>query len=204
VDEKTRALYFLNTAEIEGVDLNAGVARFGGQPKLYLKIVGTFTKNIGAHIDALNELVQDEANIAEYAVKVHGVKGSCYGIDALKVGKMAEGLEFAAKAGNYDEIVSGNGALADAVNELVPKLEDLVQRAQEDGSGKAKKPEPQKELLATLFNAAGEFDVDAISAAITELEKYDYDKNGALVAWLSGKANNFAYDEIREKLKDLI
>ena len=43
---------FVN-ADIEGLDLEAGVARFGGNPKLYAKIIKTFIDNIGPHLDKL-------------------------------------------------------------------------------------------------------------------------------------------------------
>jgi hypothetical protein len=53
-------------------------------------------------LDKLGSLSRE--TLPDYAVTVHGLKGASYGICAGEIGKEAEELEHAAKAGDYDQV----------------------------------------------------------------------------------------------------
>jgi len=192
---------FTNT-DIEGLDLSAGVARFGGNEKLYAKILKTFIDNIGPHLDTLDGLTQE--GLADYAIEVHGVKGSLYGISANKEGDMAKDLEIAAKADEYDKVLAGNEPFITSVKELTEKLKTLLDDYEGNAGGVPKKPEPDKAMLTQILEASRDFDVEKMQNAIAELEKYKYEKDGDLVVWLSEQVTAFGFDKIEERLAAIL
>jgi len=138
--------------DIEGLDLEAGVARFGGNPKLYLKIIKTFIDNIGPHLDKLAGLTPE--SLSDYSIEVHGVKGSLYGISANREGDMAKELEIASKNGEYDKTLAGNADFINAVRELTVKLQGLLDSLEGGAQATQKKPEPDRALLETMLTAS--------------------------------------------------
>jgi HPt (histidine-containing phosphotransfer) domain-containing protein len=202
MDEKERILTIFAKTNIEGLNLNEGVIRFGGNPKLYLKIIKTFVDNIGPHLDILAALSPEA--LESYGIEVHGVKGSCYGISANKEGDMAKELEIAAKENNYEKVLIGNAPFITAVNELKGKLQALLDEFENSSENMQKKPEPDRELLAIMLQASRDFDVDKMQDALKELEQFDYEKDGDLVKWLSEQVTAFGYDRIEERLASIL
>jgi HPt (histidine-containing phosphotransfer) domain-containing protein len=192
----------LPNTDIEGLDLEAGVARFGGNPKIYAKIIKAFIDNIGPHLDKLEGLTPE--GLGDYAVGVHGVKGSLYGISANKEGDMARELEIAAKAGDYDKVLAGNMPFIDSVRELTEKLVTLHAAFESGAESRQKKPAPDKAQIEIMLTASRDFDVDKMQEALKELEKYEYEKDGDLVKWLSEQVTTFGYDKIEEKLAAIL
>ena len=202
MDENEKTLAVFASTGIEGLDLEEGVARFGGNPKLYVKIIRTFTDNIGGHLDKLSGLTPE--GLADYAIEVHGVKGSCYGISANKEGDMAKALEIAAKDGEYEQVTAGNAPFIEAVNELTEKLRGLLAEIEGgDGSGR-KRPEPDRALLEAMYTASRDFDVDKMQGILKELEQYEYENDDGLVRWLGEQVTSFSYDKIEERLATIL
>ena len=202
MDEKERMMDIFSKTNIDGLNLAEGVARFGGNPKLYVKIIKTYVDNIGPHLDSLAELTPE--NLESYGIEVHGVKGSCYGISANKEGDMAKELEMAAKANDYDKVLAGNAPFIAAVNELKVNLQGLLDEIESSNSGGQKKPEPDKAILSDMLQASRDFDVDKMQEALKELEKYEYETGGDLVVWLGEQVTAFGYDRIEERLVSIL
>jgi HPt (histidine-containing phosphotransfer) domain-containing protein len=202
VDNNENVLAAFARADIEGMDLAAGAGRFGGNAKLYLRVLGTFADSMGAHIDRLNELAT-EAALADYMIEVHGVKGSCYGVGANKEGDMAKELELSAKAGDFAKVSSGNPVFASAVHALIPKIREIIEAAGESGAG-GRKAAPDKAALAAMLAASREFDAAGMQDALRELEKYEYKAGGDLVKWLGEQVASFGYDRIQERLEGIL
>ena len=192
---------FTNT-DIEGLDLAAGITRFGGNEKLYAKIIKTFIDNIGPHLDKLAGLTLE--GLEDYAIEVHGVKGSLYGISANKEGDAAKELEISAKAGDFATVSAGNVPFIDSVKELNIKLKTLLDDYESGAEAGQKKAEPDRALLQTMLEASREFDVDKVQDALKELEKYEYEKDGDLVKWLSEEVTAFGFDKIEERLTEIL
>jgi HPt (histidine-containing phosphotransfer) domain-containing protein len=204
MDEKERLLAILAEANIDGLDPASGVARFGGNPTLYFKIIKTFVANMGAHLDKLRDFAASESTLGDYGIEVHGVKGSCYGIDANREGDQAKTLELAAKAGDYAQVTAGNEPFIHTMEILVGKLREVLDKADGTAGGGEKKAAPDPALLRAMLDASQNFDVDAMQTAIKELEKYEYETGEDLVTWLADRVTAFAYDEIQEKLEKVL
>ena len=192
----------LSQTNIEGLDFEKGVALFGGNPELYIKVIKKFVDNINPHLDLLAGLTRE--GLEAYGIEVHGVKGSLYGISANKEGDMARGLEMAAKAKEYEKVSAGNGPFIEAVNELAVKLRALLKELEDLACYRQKKAEPDKAVLALMLQASRDINVEKMQELMKELEKYEYESGGDLVKWLSGQVTAFGYDSIEERLRNVI
>jgi CheY-like chemotaxis protein len=93
---------------VEGIDLAAGKERYSDE-KVFLEIIRSYC----VHTPGLLKKIHDFSlkDLKQYAVAVHGLKGSSYGICADAIGKFAEALEMAAKAGDIEAIKLKNNGL---------------------------------------------------------------------------------------------
>jgi CheY-like chemotaxis protein len=193
----------LAKTRVRGVDFSGGMRRFNGNVETFLRVIRSFVKNMPKFLTDLRGV--SEGNLAPYAVLIHGVKGSCYGISADEAGRMAEALEVAAKTGDFARVMAGNETFIRTVEELCAQFSLLLQRADEieSGGGKAVKAAPDRAVLAAMLDACNDYDIDRMQEAMDELEKYAYEEaDGDTIAWLKEQLVNFAYDQIGEKLTE--
>jgi PAS domain S-box-containing protein len=195
----------LEKTRISGIDIAAGMKRFNDTPAIYLGVVKSFVQNTPKFLAALRGVT--ESTLSEYAVTVHGVKGSCYGICADEAGRMAEALEISAKSGDFARVMAGNETYIGKVEELLLQLEALSRSAddicEELAGDKNMLPSPDRSLLAKMLAASQAYDIDTMQEAMEALEKYQYESGGELISWLRERLVNFGYDEISEKLEKL-
>ncbi|MDR1471310.1 MAG: response regulator [Synergistaceae bacterium] len=196
----------LEKTRISGVDIAAGMKRFNNVASVYMGVVKSFTQNMPRLLATLRGVT--ESTLSEYAVTVHGVKGSCYGICADEAGRMAEALEISAKGGDFTRVMAGNETFICTVETLLIQLKTLVESADEVSSeavrGKNSMPEPDRSLLEKMLRASQDYDIDAMQSAMDELEQYKYESGGELIAWLKEQLVNFCYEAISEKLEDVV
>jgi hypothetical protein len=150
-------------------------------------------------LDKLGSLSRE--TLPDYAVTVHGLKGASYGICAGEIGKEAEELEHAAKAGDYDRVEGENGAFIRKVEEALGEIRKLVESAAEPENQKKQAPAPDQVLLDKLLDASKRFKPVVMEEIIAELEGYEYESGGELVSWLREQLDNLEYDAIRERLE---
>ncbi|MDR1797583.1 MAG: transporter substrate-binding domain-containing protein [Clostridiales Family XIII bacterium] len=184
---------------VEGVDLEEGLARFGGDAEAYLDVLVSYVKNTGAILDRLEDPTGD--TLPAYGIDVHGVKGASRSIGADGIGARAEALEHAAKAGDLAAVErDGPAFLADAralLGALGVLTGELAGAAQ---GGKEMRPEPSKETLEQLRCACAQFDVDAAEEAIEALSCYSYESGGDLVPWLKERVAISDFKSVVQKL----
>jgi CheY-like chemotaxis protein len=185
------------TRRVEGVDYRTGVDRYEGAAA-YHEVLRSWT----IHTPELLETLRSPSpeNLEQYTLAVHGLKGASYGICAMEIGNLAEGLELAAKAGDYRKIAAENGPFISRVEKLLADLTAFLKKAAEGGAKKETAPAPDRALLKKLLEASERFKTTAMEDAIAELEKYDYASGGDLVPWLRTQMDNLEYDAIKERL----
>ena len=189
---------------IEGLDINEALGRLNNSSKIYMRIIHSFTTNMPAMLDEFIAVTQD--NLPEYSIKIHGAKGSCYGIGAVACGDAAFALEKASKEGNWDFVVAENSAFIESVRVLISRLLELEAQAegvQAQGSSVPSVSAPDPEMLAALLDATREYDVETMLSTIEALEAQSYTSGGDMVTWLREQFDNFAYDNIVERLSSL-
>jgi PAS domain S-box-containing protein len=188
-----------DTFRIEGVNLPEGLNRLGGDEALYLEVMEAYVRFTGKILDQIKE-PPTEDKLKDYAVLVHGVKGSSLNIGANKVGAAAELLEHAAKAGDFQKVLDNHDKFLDDAERLVAEFQgflDFIHPAEEKDSAAA----PSKDLLIKILEACGSFDVDLMESAMEELESHEYETGAELVTWLREQLDNLEYDAIAERLE---
>jgi CheY-like chemotaxis protein len=190
----------LKSANIYGLNISKGIKRFSGDEETYLDSLHSYAVNTGAIIDNFKAISKDDLD--GYAIAVHGVKGSSYGVCADVAGDMAAELEVAAKNGDFSFVEKNNETFIDHVQKLIGDIKRLYDKIMPDKK-KRKKKKPDTAVLKELYEACKRYDTELIDEQIAELTSYEYDSAGELVEELDKSAHQFKYKEIRDKLEVL-
>jgi len=186
---------------IPGVNIEKGISRFYNNKTTYIEILRSFPKSmLSLHAVAQKA---DKNNLPEYTTAVHGIKGSCASVGAEEVSAMAGKLEKAALAGDYEYIAANNDTLIKALEILVSDISFMIERFDADNR-KPVKQKPDTVTLNELRIACDNFDMHGVDMAFEELESYEYETDGELVAFLRENAEIMRFDEIIKKLAEYI
>jgi len=188
----------VSLGKVEGLDAGKGLERFGGNMGVYLQVLRSFTVNARPLIESIKGVTKD--TLAEYAVTVHGLKGSCWGICAKPAGDLAEALEDAAKAGDFDFAEANNQRFIETVSALRTDIEAAIQ--EKPSQDKPKKDKPDRETLSKTLTACKNFNITEANAFVKELEAFEYESDGELVLWLRENVDQMNNSEIAERLTD--
>jgi len=164
------------TCQALGVDWEGCMARFAGDEEAIYRLFGAFARNTAPLLAGLRRFdaaSASEADLAAYAITVHGIKGASRGICCEAVGALAESLERAAKAGDRAAVAAGNPAFICAAAFVTEGLARLAARHQA-GRRAPRRDAPDAAVLATLARALESYDMAAVDEAIQALEKWDY------------------------------
>ncbi len=117
----------------------------------------------------------------EYVITVHGLKGTSAAIGAEQIRAAALELENLSRGGDLQGVLAKN-------DKLIADAEIVVKNVQEWlDQNDAKKPRqkaPDRELLARLRQCCERFDMSGIDKVMVELDKFDYDEDAELIAWI--------------------
>lgn len=193
----------LAETQIDGLDIPDALARMGNSAKLYMRIIHSFTTNMP---DNLSELATNSINaetLGDYAIRIHGAKGSCYGIGANKMGDIAKTLEMAAKAGDLQTCLDTNDSFVLGTETLINELEALeakIEAAESSQGGKQQAEKPDTLKLAALLTATQNFDIDQMGSLVEELTSTEYAQGGDVVAKIKQSFDAFDYQAIEEAI----
>jgi CheY-like chemotaxis protein len=179
---------------IPGLDLSGALERFGGEEGLLATLRSYVT-----HTPGLLEKLRAVPPLAQYAIVVHGIKGASYGISADTVGRQAEELEKAARAGNGAFVAARTVDFIAAAEKLIAALHTFLEAA-EARQAKPLREKPDPALLERIGAAAAAYDIGALDAAMTELEQYRYRTQADLIPWLRDRIDRSEFEEIQERL----
>ena len=68
-------------------------------------------------------------------------------------------------------------------------------------TAKPVKEKPDAEVLAKLLHACEIYDMDGVDAAMAEIEKYGYEADEGLAAWLRERTDVTDFEAVARKLK---
>jgi CheY-like chemotaxis protein len=185
----------IKTVRINGLDTEKGLERFGGDGKSYMDSLRSYV----VHTPPLLEAARTLEPLADYAITVHGVKGSSYGISAEAVGQGAEKLERAAKAGDLDLVRAENKGFIETAEKFIADLTGFLDTLEEKRR-KPRKSAPDPVLLGKIRNAAEHYDVGGLETAMEELERYSYESDADLAPWLREQIDKSEFEEIQTRL----
>jgi len=197
----TAADQVLAGAAISGLDIPEALARMGNNPKLYMRIIHSFVSNMPTNLESLATSTINAGTLPDYAIRIHGAKGSCYGIGANAVGDLARELEIAAKAGDLDTCLRDNDNFILRTQELLIELEAMEARIEElensaGGRAQANKPDTQK--LRALLVATQSYDINEMSTLVDELLSVQYLEGNDTVMRIKQAFGAFDYQAIEE------
>jgi signal transduction histidine kinase/FixJ family two-component response regulator/HPt (histidine-containing phosphotransfer) domain-containing protein len=187
-----------------GINVDCGLERFSGCAEEYLRILALYLAETTAALDRVRELGESEKQLAEYAIVVHGIKGSSRGVGAEELAETAEQLEKAAKAGDWGFVILHNEAFLDQAQILLGRMEKTFGTFMFEEVEKPSKNGPDDTVLERLYEAASNFSIDDVEDALEELEDYEYQCEGDLVIWLRQQYDRLAFDEIAVRLSDYV
>jgi CheY-like chemotaxis protein/two-component sensor histidine kinase len=195
--------------EVEGVDMAEGLERLAGDASLFLEVLEAFVRFTPKVLEQVRR-GPEQNTLKDYAVAVHGVKGSCYNIGARHVGALAERQELAAKAGNLMETRAGHSNFMETSEKLVSRLRRLLDSVGEMDDGQdfgeviCQEGSPPLETLEMIYRASENFDVAAIDELVTSMERQNYESGTELIDWLREQTDNLEYESITEKLAKVL
>jgi len=188
---------------ITGLNIEKGITRFGGDSEAYIEVLGSFAKNTPPLLEEARVGCKTNERLAEYETIVHGVKGSSRAIFASEVGDKSEALEKAAKYSDFIYIEANNADFIETTQVLIAEIEVLLSELRVVNL-KPFAEKPDEEILKKLCEACGNYDMNIADEAISELEAFSYETGGDLVEWLRSNAELTNFDEIVERLGELL
>jgi len=203
----TAADKVLAEAAIPGLDIPEALARMGNNPKLYMRIIHSFVTNMPANLESLATSTITGDTLNDYAIKIHGAKGSCYGIGANAVGDIARDLEIAAKNGDLATCQRDNDNFILATQELLKELRALEARIEElensaGGKNQAEKPDAQK--LRALLAATQSFSITELGRLVEELTSMQYLQGSEAIMKIKTAFEAFDYQTIEETIAEYL
>jgi signal transduction histidine kinase/CheY-like chemotaxis protein/HAMP domain-containing protein len=186
--------------EIPGLDTRQGIYRCGGDEKVYFSVLRSFVAGTAAVLEKMRNVT--EADLPNYTIAVHGLKGSGATIGAEALRAAAANLEALAKRGDLPGVLAENGAFVKAAQALIGDINDrLGQLGAQNAKPRLTAPNPA--LLARLRQSCEEYDMESIEEAMDELASASYNIDNDLVNWLSGKIDALEYAAAAERLAEL-
>ena len=178
---------------INGLDINMSLKRFNFDENSYIQVLRTYVVNTQTLINSIKEYLSTQ-NMQDYAITVHGIKGSSYAICAQEVGKIAEELEFEAKAGNIEMVKASHDTFLTITENLLNDISKALSIIDSFTKKSAASPDPA--LLETLRKACEDYDMNKVDEVIKQLESYRYEKGEATIKWLREHIENCSLEEI--------
>ncbi|MCL2138154.1 MAG: ATP-binding protein [Treponema sp.] len=188
----------LDGVVLDGVDLKKGRERYMTESS-YIEILRSWHLHTPALLEKMKTVTIE--NATEYAVAVHGLKGSSFGIYADAVGKKAEELEYYAKAGELSRVQAENPGFIETVEALLQNIGDLLKNTAIKKSKKETAVMPDPDLLAKLLDAVKSYKTAKIEEIIGKLEEFDYETGGEMIEWIRSQWDNLEYSAICSRLE---
>lgn len=177
---------------ISGINVSDGVKRFGGDLTAYQQVLGSYATHTPKLLEQIKNTIRQPD---QYAIAVHGLKGSSYYICAYEVGSLAEQLEQEAKAGNVTGLKLETGTLLTMTGTLIENIQFMLSlTTKKEEQADAVLPDP--DLLRQLAVSCKSYDIKGMEDALEQLESYRYEADGELVKMLRTKTEELEYEEV--------
>ncbi|MDR3152707.1 MAG: response regulator [Deltaproteobacteria bacterium] len=184
---------------IEGLDIQSGIGRFGREDK-FIKVLKSYILHTPKLLENLKASAR--SSLSDYAISVHGLKGSSYGISADAVGDVAARLEAMAKEGKTESFADSHLLLMEKAEKLIGDISSAIARieAAEGAKTRQKLAAPDPDLLVKLLDAARRGKTSQMEDLTAQLELYDYERQPDLVPFIREKLEAFDYQLICDRL----
>jgi len=190
--------------EIKGIDSAKGIAMIGGKPKIYLRILRTYYKNVNEKIEEIKACLNN-GDIDLLIIHVHALKSASGSIGADEISKAAFELESAGQRQDLGYIKANVGKFLTDLEELLKNIHPVIQAQDAESQKKEVDKELLKAELAALKAAINDYDIDAINKHSGSLQKYSTAENiGESIGKILQSKMIGEYDEAVEMIDTLL
>ncbi|MCL2294193.1 MAG: Hpt domain-containing protein [Spirochaetes bacterium] len=112
--------------EIPGIDAKKGLDLYDDDFEIYVTVLRSYVTNTPAALDKLRNVSAE--TLANYAIYIHGVKGTSASIGAEEVRKTAAQLEIMAKVEDLQSVQAWNEAFLKSVDELLNNIQSWLKQ----------------------------------------------------------------------------
>jgi CheY-like chemotaxis protein len=182
---------------IEGIDWKKGLARFENDAGTFKEFLRSYQKHTARDLRRIRE--PEKENLLNYAIIVHGIRGSSREIEATEVARMALPLELASKAGNLEFVRRNNPAFIVCVETLLANIATALPIDAPEVKKEFRRA-PDEPLLEELLDAAKNFKIDAMERIVSTLDRFEYESGGALVERLVEYVQEMKFSEVCDAL----
>jgi PAS domain S-box-containing protein len=156
--------------DIEGLNINKGIAISSGSLEYYMETLVTFIEDCTERIDMLKSCLEN-GDMKLYSTCVHAIKSAAKNVGADKISEFAYELEIASKKNDTVTIGKLNDEFLTELNELLGAIKEALSEAAPHTGDEPADFSPLKPELLKLSEALSVMDAGAINAAISELQK---------------------------------
>ncbi|MDR2861046.1 MAG: response regulator, partial [Syntrophobacterales bacterium] len=189
--------------QIEGLSLSAGLDRVNGQRNIYGKMLKLIIKEIKKSDKNLSEFLA-AADMSNFRIEVHGIKGALASIGAAELAAKAYDLEAASDRGDADFCGLNLPTLLEGLNNLRLNLQEAFSLLSRDDIPMEIPPELPP-VFARMIDAFAEIDLVLIDTEIKNLVALNL--KGALkeeVEQIIDMVKMVDYDGAKEHMQKLL
>ena len=189
--------------EVAGLDILRGLERYHNNMDAYIRVLSSYSIAVRDMLGYIETVTPERLN--DYRIKVHGIKGACYDVFAEQLADSAKKLEDAAIASDFEFIRAHNTDFMEKARIFLDNIDELlseINAEKADAEVKQKKDKIDSGLLLKLVGACEEYDMSGVDTAMDAIERYEYESDKDLSAWLRENVDLINFSEIIERLKE--
>ena len=154
--------------EIDGINIDEGIKNSGSED-LFFSLLGDFYKLVDLKSAKIEHCIK-ENDVQGYTVEVHGLKNTTRMLGALELSNKFYQLELLGKANKWEAICRNTPEVLEQFRNYKEILEEYIDTS--DNGVKIVSLAVIERVLRRLYEAADGFDMDAVDAAMRELESF--------------------------------
>ncbi|XOV93322.1 MAG: response regulator [Bacteroidota bacterium] len=179
--------------EIDGINIEEGLARVGGNKKLYLNLLRNFAEGNESLISEVSEVLKAD-NLEQAERLIHTLKGTSGNLGMTAVHSETIKLEKLMKENGWDDFADLGTPLKDELTNLIGQLKGALLNLNQDDPTKEFTPEKINQLMELLKNDDPEAMDLLESMGSTEHPLFDE---------LKEKVTNYEFEEASKLLSRL-
>lgn len=164
---------------IDGIDSAYALEHIGSTDgvikamKQFVNVADSEAEELMGYYAQLRDNPNDENALCNYRIKVHAMKTSAALVGGLMVYGAAAQLEYAARDGKVDEVLSISPYFVEFWNGLRDRLNDYFESTEEKEKQKTEIDEDKlKSLLHQLMTSMNAYDISSADSIVAELSSY--------------------------------
>jgi len=112
--------------DIAGVDAEKGLSLYYGEMDIYLQALQSYAVNVPTTIDKIRSVSKE--TLQDYAIYLHGIKGTSANIGAEKTRTAALELELLAKNGDLSGVLAKNDSFIKETETIVAGIKTWLEQ----------------------------------------------------------------------------